>query len=42
MADSLEGMEKLLDALGKSKSKTKKDDFKLLVSLAEVRLQLLG
>lgn len=36
MADSLEGMEKLVEALGKSKSKSKKDDAKLHEILAEV------
>lgn len=36
VADSLEGMERLLAALGKSKSKSKRDDVKLHASLAEV------
>lgn len=38
VADSLEGMERLLEALGKSKSKSKRDDAKLHASLAEVIL----
>lgn len=38
VADSLEGMERLLGALEKSKSKSKRDDVKLYASLAEVKL----
>lgn len=37
VADSLEGMEELVKALGKSKSKSKRDDVKLHANLAEVR-----
>lgn len=37
VADSLEGMERLLEALGKSKSKSKRDDVQLRDNLAEVR-----
>lgn len=37
VADSLESMEKLMAALDKSKSKSKKDDCKLKAVLEEVR-----
>lgn len=36
MADSLESMQSLADALAKSKSKSKKDDVKLCETIAEV------
>lgn len=38
VADSLEGMESLVAALAKSKSKSKRGDVKLRATLAEVRL----
>ena len=37
VAESIEGMEKLRDALGKSRAKSKRDDAKLHVNLAEVK-----
>lgn len=40
VADSLEGMESLVAALAKSRSKSKRDDVKLHATLAEVCVTL--